>query len=147
MASIAVYDPPFTSGIYNPPQYHVYDHQQLPLCVTYIPVNIPSELMKFVIGTNGYYFNAITHASRVAYIWYHTNINVIEIRGVYYCLNDAINRLNQRMQYIYELNNQLQHMDDNKEEDNSADIPQEPKPVVLGKDIKWADIEEDDEDF
>ena len=97
----AVYNPAFSSGVYNPPQYVYLNNAHLmPVSVKFVPLTIPHEWMKFVIGTNGYYFNAITHASKVCYIWYHEHIAMIEIRGPWYNLDEAERRLLQRMNHI-----------------------------------------------
>lgn len=95
----------FQSGVYNPPAIVSFenganlvgtleDHRR------YIDVDIKPELMKFVIGTAGYYFNAITRASGVSYIWYDKETNKIEVHGPIWCLDDAERRLKERMDHI-----------------------------------------------
>ena len=95
----------FQSGVYNPPAIVSFenganlvgtleDHRR------YINVDINPELMKYVIGTAGYYFNAITRASGVSYIWYDKEASVIEVHGPIWCLDDAERRLKERMDHI-----------------------------------------------
>lgn len=139
----AIYQHPIIPGVYNPPVgIQVCTVQnipiaQIPISVRYIPVLIPSVYMKYVIGTSGYYFNAITRASKVDYIWYHQESNMIEIRGFEGYMNDAENRLISRMKYIEStvLKNILKTI--------------VPPPVsnVQKKTEKWADMEDDGEPF
>jgi hypothetical protein len=139
----AIYNHPIIPGVYNPPVgIQVYTTQnipiaQIPISVRYVPVLVPSVYMKFVIGTNGYYFNAITRASNVDYIWYHKESNVIEIRGFEGYMNEAENRLISRMKYIEStvIKNIL----------NSIVTPE--VPITQKKTEKWADMEDDGEPF
>lgn len=139
----AIYQYPIVSGVYNPPigiqvsTIHNVPIAQLPISIKYIPVLIPSSYMKFVIGTNGYYFNAITNASNVDYIWYHQESNMIEIRGFDGCIHDAENRLISRMRHIEKkvLQNILK---------GSAASTE---PVKNENVAKWADMEDDGQPF
>lgn len=144
----AIYNHPIVPGVYNPPVgIQVCTTQnipiaQIPISVRYVPVLVPNVYMKFVIGTNGYYFNAITRASKVDYIWYHQESNTIEIRGFEGYMNDAENRLISRMKHIENtvLKNILK----------SIVLPDEvhaPAPVEEKKTEKWADMEDDGEPF
>ncbi len=134
----AIYQNPVIPGVYNPPigiQVSTINNipvAQIPIFVKYIPVLIPSVYMKFVIGTNGYYFNAITKASKASYIWYHHQNNTIEIRGFEGHIADAENRLISRMKYIENtvLKNILEGI-------VSQEVP------VQKKSVKWADMEDD----
>ena len=140
----AIYQHPIIPGVYNPPVgIQVCTVQnipiaQIPISVRYIPVLIPSVYMKYVIGTSGYYFNAITRASKVDYIWYHQESNMIEIRGFEGYMNDAENRLISRMKYIEStvLKNILKTI-----------VPPPPVSNVQKKTEKWADMEDDGEPF
>lgn len=134
----AIYQNPIIPGVYNPPigiQVRTFNNipiAQIPISVKYIPVLIPNAYMKFVIGTNGYYFNAITKASKVDYIWYHQQNNMIEIRGFEGYIIDAENRLISRMKYIEStvLKGILKNI-------ASQEVPEQKKSV------KWADMEDD----
>lgn len=96
----------FQSGIYCPPNIFTVDTTRGSIVGTaedhirYVNVDIDPALMKFVIGTCGYYFNAITRASRVFYIWYDKQTNKIEVHGPIWCLDDAERRLKERMDHI-----------------------------------------------
>jgi hypothetical protein len=101
IAKSAIYDSPFTPGLYNPPHLIPYDSRILiPISVKFVPITIPHAHMKYVIGKNGYYFNAITHASNIAYIWYHSNLGMVELRGPHDNLNEAERRIIARMNHI-----------------------------------------------
>jgi len=63
-------------------------------------------LMGGVIGRQGFYFKAITSATRVYYIWYAENRKVIEIWGPERRLPLAVERIRQRIQRVKE---QRQH--------------------------------------
>lgn len=140
----AIYQHPIIPGVYNPPVgIQVCTDQnipiaQIPISVRYIPVLIPSIYMKYVIGTSGYYFNAITRASKVDYIWYHQESNMIEIRGFEGYMNDAENRLISRMKYIEStvLKNIFKTI-----------VVPPPASNVQKKTEKWADMEDDGEPF
>lgn len=141
----AIYNHPIIPGVYNPPVgIQVCTIQNIPIAhipisVRYIPALIPSMYMKFVIGTNGYYFNAITRASKVDYIWYHQESNMIEIRGFEGYMTDAENRLISRMKYIEStvLKNIL----------SNIVLPEAQKPVIQNETKKWADMEDDGQPF
>ena len=77
-------------GVYNPPVTHY----------TEVIVTIRPDYMKYVIGANGKYFNAITKASGADYIWYVREKNVIEVWGPIHSLCDAAKRLQDRMELI-----------------------------------------------
>ena len=77
------------SGVYNPPANAHY---------TQINVgDINSEVMKIVIGKNGKVFKAITHQSNVQYIWYNFENKYIEIWGPEHNLQDAYDRIINRL--------------------------------------------------
>ena len=77
------------SGVYNPPVNAHY---------TQINVgDINSEVMKIVIGKNGKVFKAITHQSNVQYIWYNIENKYIEIWGPEHNLQDAYDRIINRL--------------------------------------------------
>ena len=77
------------SGVYNPPVNAHY---------TQINVgDINSEVMKIVIGKNGKVFKAITHQSNVQYIWYNIENKHIEIWGPEHNLQDAYDRIINRL--------------------------------------------------
>lgn len=86
----------FTPGMYNPPDAH---YSQVPC---YIDKNDINKL----IGKNGNVFNAITKASNVKYIWYDNTRNVIEIWGPERNLENAKNRLIERMNKIQAYKNE-----------------------------------------
>ena len=85
----------FTPGTYNPPDAHY----------SQVSCSIEKEDIKNLIGKNGYIFNAITKASSVDYLWYDNTRNVIEIWGPEHNLEDAKNRLIQRMNKIQDHKN------------------------------------------
>jgi hypothetical protein len=75
-------------GQYNPP---VNTH--------YTEVRVPEDLvahMGAVIGKNGFYFKAITQASRVYYIWYNPARKAVEVWGPERRLGNAIGRIIRR---------------------------------------------------
>ena len=80
-----------TPGIYNPPATCYYMEVRL---------TIKPEYMKYVIGSNGKYFNAITKAAGVEYIWYVREKNIIEVWGPIHNLCNAVKRLQDRMELI-----------------------------------------------
>ena len=103
--TVASYVNGFQSGVYNPPTMVTFEHGPTLICtpeqhVRYVTVDINPELMKFVIGTSGYYFNAITRASGVSYIWFDKQMNRIEVYGPIWCLDNAEKRLTDRMTHI-----------------------------------------------
>jgi hypothetical protein len=87
----------FQSGKYNPNSMF----QQQPMICRFVNITIPGDWMKYVIGKNAHYFNAITYQSGTTYIWYHNHINMIEIWGPStQTLDNAETRLIERMTYI-----------------------------------------------
>jgi hypothetical protein len=96
----------FQSGVYCPPKIFTVDPLKGSFVGTaedhirHIKVDIDPDLMKYVIGTRGYYFNAITRASGVSYIWYDKNTETIEVHGPIWRLDDAERRLTERMDHI-----------------------------------------------
>jgi len=58
------------------------------------------ELMGGVIGRHGFYFKAITSATKVYYIWYAEERKVIEIWGPEKRLPLAIERVRQRIDRV-----------------------------------------------
>jgi len=93
----------FQSGVYAPPICCTFQRDNvIPLeqhCRR-VNVTISPTLMKFVIGKQGYYFNAITKASGTNYIWYKKEENIIEVWGPPHKLADAERRLTERMDDI-----------------------------------------------
>ena len=83
------YDKP---GVYNPP-IAAYYHE--------IPITIQTDLIKHVIGSNGKYFNAITKASGVFYIWFRKERNIIEVWGPSVpSMDSAVKRIFDRMELV-----------------------------------------------
>ena len=82
-------------GVYTPPLF------EEGVSKTYVYVDPEDDhLMGLVIGKNGYYFKAITHASRTRYIWYNRNTHLIEIWGAAHCLMNAVQRINHRIDFV-----------------------------------------------
>uniref|UniRef100_A0A6C0BPG4 Uncharacterized protein n=1 Tax=viral metagenome TaxID=1070528 RepID=A0A6C0BPG4_9ZZZZ len=135
---VALYNHPVVTGVYNPPvgiQVKSINNvliANIPIGIKFIPAIIQGDCMKYVIGTNGYYFNGITKASKVDYIWYHKEINMIEIRGFEGYMNDAVARINARMEHI---KNAMisKSVDGNTETKNQK--------------LKWADMVDDGKPF
>ena len=96
MSVISMYQTP---GVYNPPHMNTCQHPPGMTC-KFMNVSIHPALMKFVIGTKGYYFNAITKASGACYIWYHRHLNMIELWGTPHAITNAETRLSMRCEYI-----------------------------------------------
>lgn len=117
----------FTSGVYNPlGRLHTYKGIYCKL----MDITIPADWMKFVIGQNGYYFNAITHQSNTSYIWYHAKLKKIEIWAYdKAAILDAEHRLNERMAHIC-----VQMLTNNG-------MWKDGKP--LKNKVRWADVEDD----
>lgn len=101
--TITQFNTGFQSGVYAPPICcTVRQGSLIPMeqhCRK-VNVTISPSLMKFVIGKQGYYFNAITKASGTNYIWYKKEENVIEVWGPPQNLWDAEKRLKERMNDI-----------------------------------------------
>lgn len=81
---------------YNPPP-------KSSATVVRIPIIVPHELMKYVIGSEGGVFKAITHkCENVHYIWYDAHKRVVELwaprEGGF---QDAIDLVNDRMLTIF----------------------------------------------
>ena len=98
-----VYNHNYQQGVYTPPTVCTFQQNNVvPLeqhCLK-VNVTISPTLMKFVIGKNGYYFNAITKASGTNYIWYKREEGIIEIWGPPHKLVNAKDRLEKRMKEI-----------------------------------------------
>lgn len=92
--------PTITSGVYNPPVGVTINNMQIPTFSAHVNITVPPEHMKFVIGVQGHYFNAITRCSGALYIWYHKESGIIEVVGFPGGLDDAIKRLKSRMDHI-----------------------------------------------
>ena len=92
-----------------------------------IKVSIDPSLMGQVIGKQGIYFNAITKCSRTHFIWYDINRNEIDIYGPIQNLQDAEDRLIQRMNHIHQKDSYIKNL-----------IKKSNKSTFGGK--KWADI-------
>lgn len=103
--TFVVFPTPLEIGVFTPPVLLTLDEQKNVLYkpeehIREIPVEINPEYMKFVIGTQGYYFNAITKASNTSYIWYDKENAVIKVWGPVGNLDDAEKRLRDRMDDI-----------------------------------------------
>jgi hypothetical protein len=87
----------FNPGVYTPPLF------EEGVCKTYVYVDPADDhLMGLVIGKNGYYFKAITRASRTRYIWYNKQTHLIEIWGSAHCLMNAVQRIHRRIDLVKE---------------------------------------------
>jgi len=75
---------------YNPPSAHY----------SQVTCDMSDKQIKKLIGKNGFYFNVITKASKVNYLWFDNQRKVIEIWGPMDHLEDAKKRLITRMQDI-----------------------------------------------
>ena len=84
----------YTPGTYNPPLNAHY---------TQIDCVVKPENIGKLVGENGRIFNAITRAAHVNYLWFDNSRNVIEIWGPEKNLENAKQRLIERMEKI-ELN-------------------------------------------
>jgi polyribonucleotide nucleotidyltransferase len=117
----------FVSGTYNPRSMFVPTNQ--PMHCKFINTTIPGDWMKYVIGNNGHYFNAITYQSKCSYIWFHKDNAMIEIWGsTEDAIADAERRIKDRMDYIC-----VQVLTNNGLMKNG-------KPVTK---VMWADIVDD----
>ena len=83
----------FTPGEYNPPDAF---YCEVPLEEGEAP------LMGAVIGSEGYYFKAITSATNVYYIWFAKDRGVVEIWGPESRLPLAIERVRERIERVKE---------------------------------------------
>ena len=143
--SVCTYTVPnyFIPGVYNPtcmftPTKHMY--------CRYVNITIPGDWMKHVIGSNGYYFYVITHQSNVSYIWYHNHIKMIEIwASSYDALNDAENRLKNRMNHICLKMLYKSGMidDEGKRIEKVQSTEVQPKETIVKK-VRWSDVEDDE---
>ena len=77
-------------GRYNPPIAHY----------TEIKCDLEENQIKRLIGRNGFFFNIITKASKVNYLWYDNQRRTIEIWGPMGCLAEAKTRLLDRIERI-----------------------------------------------
>lgn len=144
--SVCTYTVPnyFIPGVYNPTCMFT---PEKPMYCRYVNITIPSDWMKHVIGSNGYYFYVITHQSNVSYIWYHNHIKMIEIWATTYdALNDAENRLKNRMNHICwkMLYNNGMIDNDGKRIEKVQSTEVQPKETIVRK-VRWSDVEDDDE--
>lgn len=94
---------PFVSGAYNPPTSILVNNVQIPVFSRNVAITVSPEYMKYVIGTKGSCFTAITKYSGAQYIWYHRDKGVIEVIGLPGALDNAEFRLKVRMAYISQL--------------------------------------------
>lgn len=85
------YNYSFTPGTYNPPDAFY--------CEVKLNPDEPS-LMRTVIGREGFYFKAITSATKVYYIWYSRERSVVEIWGPESRLELAMERVRQRIDRV-----------------------------------------------
>lgn len=124
---------PYVPGSYNP--FSMVSLYKQPIC-SYMNITIPRDWMKYVIGTNGYFFNVITHQSGVQYIWYHKSSNLIEIWGYSdEVINNAKERLQKRMNTIC-VEMLIKNGMYKKDEQNQ---------LIRINHVKWADMEEEEE--
>lgn len=81
----------FTPGEYNPPDAF---YCEVPL------EEGEASLMGTVIGADGFYFKAITSATKVYYIWFARNRGVVEVWGPEARLPLAMERIRQRIDRV-----------------------------------------------
>jgi len=81
-----------TPGKYNPPIAHYTEFDLKGLCD---PSAVP-----MIIGKEGVVFKAITHQSRVKYLWYNEQKHVIELWGAFSCFEECKARLLARVMKI-----------------------------------------------
>ena len=62
---------------------------------------LPLDIAKQVIGRNGCHFKRITQETRVSYIWYDSDQNVIEIWGPFSKMNKSQQYLTSYMHRFY----------------------------------------------
>ena len=139
-----------TPGVYNPPHMNTYQHPHPGMVCKFMNVSIHPALMKFVIGTKGYYFNAITKASGACYIWYHRHLNMIELWGTPCSIMNAETRLGMRCEYISQ-----EHERRVMEEETTINkvvidfIKSVQDVTVVHEDVtvigSWADVSDDEE--
>jgi hypothetical protein len=111
-------------------------------------VSIHPALMKFVIGTNGYYFYAITKASGACYIWYHRHLNMIELWGTPHAIMNAETRLSMRCEYISQEHDR-RVMEESTINKVVIDFITSVQDVTAIQDVtvtgSWADVSDDEE--
>ena len=87
-----------TLSMYNPMSMFI---NNTPKQCRFVKCTIPGDWMKFVIGSQGYYFKVITQQSGCAYIWYHKHLDMIEVWGdSLHQVQNATDRLQKRMMHI-----------------------------------------------
>lgn len=79
-----------TNSTYNPPNTHYSE----------VKCDLSDQQIKKLIGKNGYFFNVITKAAKVNYLWFDNQRKVIEIWGPMIHLENARRRLIDRMERI-----------------------------------------------
>lgn len=79
-----------SSSSYNPPNAHYSE----------VKCDLSDQQIKKLIGKNGYFFNVITKAAKVSYLWFDNQRKVIEIWGPMNHLENAKRRLIDRMEHI-----------------------------------------------
>lgn len=84
-----LHDTPRASS-YNPPNTHYSE----------VKCDLSDQQIKKLIGKNGYFFNVITKAAKVNYLWFDNQRKVIEIWGPMIHLENAKRRLIDRMDRI-----------------------------------------------
>ena len=84
-----LHNTPHTSS-YNPPNTHYSE----------VKCDLSDQQIKKLIGKNGYFFNAITKAAKVNYLWLDNQRKVIEIWGPMIHLENAKRRLIDRIERI-----------------------------------------------
>lgn len=75
---------------YNPPNAHYSE----------VKCDLSQQQIKKLIGKNGYFFNVITKAAKVNYLWFDNQRQVIEIWGPMIHLENAKRRLIDRMEHV-----------------------------------------------
>lgn len=122
----------FVSGLYNPMSILLKIPPQV--IRKFIPITIPVDWMKFVIGKKAQFFNAITYQSGTYYIWFHKSTEMIEILGPSNIhVTNAEQRLVNRMKRICVENLTKQGIWENDK----------PK-MEIKKKVMWADIIDDE---
>lgn len=89
--AVPFWSPQMTPGSFNPPPGAAF---------TEVPYALPPESMKKVIGKEGSVFKAITHQTRVYYIWKLEERNTIGIWGPPENLDAAAARIQARLKLI-----------------------------------------------
>jgi hypothetical protein len=89
--AVPFWSPHLTPGVFNPPPGAAYVE---------VPYSLPPESMKKVIGKEGSVFKAITHQTRVYYIWKVEERDAVGIWGPPENLEAAAQRIRDRLRLI-----------------------------------------------